>query len=120
MTGDLGTTTATLKGNSQKRGRWEFRLQGYTYESGDRPYRFLLELVPEGAAVAACSPASVVVADFTMGAAGMGVGVRSKRANSVWSRRLGAVRLGETPFNVAVEVGKSTSPGTATARPSRR
>lgn len=104
--GDLGTTTATLRGNSQARGRWEFRLQGHTWEGGARPYRFLLELVPEGAAVVTCSPESVVVADFTMGTPGMQVGVRSRRQGAIWRRGTGDVRLAETPFNVAVEVGK--------------
>ena len=64
--GDLGTTTATLQGSSQTRGRWEFRLQGHAWESGPRPYRFLLELVPEGADDAACQPASIVVADVCL------------------------------------------------------
>ncbi len=105
--GDLGTTTATLTGNSQKQGRWEFRLQGQLWESGPAPYRFLLELVPEGAPLATCSAESVVVADFTLGGTGMGVGVRSQKAGAVWSRTIGGVRLAEEPFNVAVEVAKT-------------
>lgn len=104
--GDVGTTTATLRGNSQERGRWEFRLQGHTWESGARPYRFLLELVRPGAPVGSCSPQGVVVADFTMGSPGMRFGVRSRRHDSVWRRSKGGVRLAEAPFNVAVEVGR--------------
>ncbi|WP_435743558.1 hypothetical protein [Nocardioides sp. SYSU DS0663] len=104
--GDLGTTTATLRRNTQVRGRWEFRLQGHVWEGAGRPYRFLLELVPPGAPVTACSPRSIVVADVTMGTPGLGVGVRSQPRGAVWRRTLGDVRLAETPFNMAVEVGR--------------
>lgn len=104
--GDLGTTTATLRGNAQVYGRWELRLQGHDWEAGPRPYRFLLELVPPGAPVVTCSPRSIVVADFTLGSPGMGLGVRSSDADAVWRRTLGDVTLAETPFNVAVEVTK--------------
>lgn len=103
--GDRGTTAATLDGAARAHGRWEFRLQGRLWETGARPYRFRLELVPAGAAVTDCSPESVVVADFTMGAAGMRFGVRSRNAGAVWRRALSDVRLAEQPFNVAVEVG---------------
>lgn len=103
-TGDRGTTTATLRGNSRSTGRWEFRLQGHAWEGGPRPFRFRLDLVPEGTEVTECPPESVVVADVTMGSSGVGVGVRSQRAGAVWSRRLPDVRLAETPFNMAVEV----------------
>ncbi len=104
--GDRGTTTATLLGSAQKRGRWEFRIQGRRWETGAQPYRFLLELVPAGAPVTDCSAQSVVLADFTMGSPGMGFGVRSRSAGRVWQRRLSKVQLAEQPFNVAVEVGK--------------
>ncbi len=104
--GDRGTTTATLHGGAQTRGRWEFRIQGRRWEAGARPYRFRLELVPKGAPVTDCSPQSVVVADLTMGKPGMGFGVRSRTAGRVWQRTLADVQLAEQPFNVAVEVGK--------------
>ena len=104
-TGDRGTTTATMAGNSRSTGRWEFRLQGHAWEGGPRPFRFRLDLVPEGAPVTGCPTEAVVVADVRMGEPGVGIGVRSKDAGSVWQRRLSGVRLAETPFNMAVEVG---------------
>jgi hypothetical protein len=104
--GDRGTTMATLHGSSRAHGRWEFRIQGRPWETGARPYRFLLELVPAGAPVSDCSSQSVVLADFTMGSPGMRFGVRSRSAGLVWQRTLPDVRLAEQPFNVAVEVGK--------------
>jgi hypothetical protein len=103
--GDRGTTAATLNGAARAHGRWEFRLQGRLWETGARPYRFRLELVPAGATASSCSPESVVLADFTMGAPGMRFGVRSRNADAVWRRTLSDVRLAEQPFNVAVEVG---------------
>jgi hypothetical protein len=104
--GDLGTTTATMRGNGLKTGRWEFRMQGRVFESGGLPYRVRLELVPAGAPVTTCSPESVVVGAFTLGSAGMEVGVRSQRAGSVWRRTAAGVRLGEEPMNVAVEIAQ--------------
>lgn len=103
--GDFGTTTATLQGSAQRYGRWEFRLQGHDWEPGPRPYRFLLELVPEGAPDGACSAASIVVADVLMGTQGLTLGVRSKAAGSVWTGRDAKAMLAEAPFNMAVEVG---------------
>lgn len=103
--GDRGNVIATLHRGAMENGRWEFRLQGRLWETGARPYRFRLELVPAGAPVAECSPNSVVLADFTMGAPGMRFGVRSRKADAVWSRTLPDVRLAEQPFNVAVEIG---------------
>jgi hypothetical protein len=104
--GDRGTTTATLEGTPQQYGRWEFRIQGRRWETGARPYRFVLELVPTGAPVTDCSAQSVVLADFTMGSPGMRFGVRSRSAGRVWGRTLTDVQLAEQPFNVAVEIGK--------------
>jgi hypothetical protein len=103
--GDRGTTTATMRGNSRSTGRWEFRLQGWAWEQGPRPYRFRLDMVPRRTPVTSCPSESVVVADVTMGSPGVAIGVRSRDEGSVWLRRLSGVRLGEAPFNVAVEVG---------------
>jgi hypothetical protein len=103
--GDRGTTSATLKGTAQKHGRWEFRLQGRPWETGARPYRFRVELVPAGTAGSACAPETIVVAAFTMIKHGMRFGVRSGSAGTAWRGKLGQVLLAEQPFNVAVEVG---------------
>lgn len=104
--GDRGTTAATMQGNARSTGRWEFRLQGHAWESGGRPFRFRLDLVPSGTPVTACPTESVVVADVVMGKPGVGIGVRSQRTGAVWTRRLGSTRLAETPFNMAVEVAR--------------
>ncbi|MCR6030753.1 hypothetical protein GGQ22_04760 [Nocardioides sp. zg-579] len=102
--GDRGTTTATMRGNARSTGRWEFRLQGHAWEGGPAPFRFRLDLVPEGTPVTGCPTEAVVVADVTVGEPGLAVGVRSQRAGSQWTRRLPGLRLAEKPFNLAVEV----------------
>jgi hypothetical protein len=104
--GDRGTTTVTLANAAQAYGRWEFRLQGRIWETGARPYRFRLELVPAGSAVTTCAPRSIVLADATMGAAGLRFGIRSASSRLVWRRTLTTARLADQPFNVAVEVAK--------------
>lgn len=101
--GDRGTSTATLRGNAQRTGRWEFRVQGRVWERRGAAYRFRLELVPEGSAVASCVPQGILVAGFTMGRTGMEVGVRNEAKGAQW-RRAVRTRLGERPMNVAVEV----------------
>ena len=88
------------------RGRWEFRLQGHAWEKGPRPYRFLLELVPQDAPDVTCQSASIVVADVVMGKKGVGFGVRSSKAGSTWTGKDKKARLAEAPINMAVEVGK--------------
>lgn len=102
--GDLGTSTATLQGNALSAGRWEFRVQGHVWERRGSPYRFRLELVPEGSEVVTCAPESIVVAGFTMGARGMQVGVRSQAHGTMWRRTVPGARLDESPMNVGVEV----------------
>ncbi len=104
--GDRGSIAATLDGAARAHGRWEFRLQGRPWETGARPYRFRLELVPAGAPVTGCPSESVVLADFTMASPGMRFGVRSRSNGAVWRRTLPDVRLAEQSFNVAVEVGR--------------
>lgn len=114
--GDLGTTSATMRGNGMRTGRWEFRVQGRVFESG-RPYQVRVELVPAGAPVATCVPESVVVGAFTLGTSGMEVGVRSQRAGSLWRRTAPAVRLGEEPMNIGVEIAKDHTTWFVEGRP---
>jgi hypothetical protein len=103
--GDLGSTTATLRHNSQAHGRWEFRLQEHLWETGGSPYRFHLELVPENLTPGACARSAITVAAFTAGRSSLTFGIRSKAANALWHRsQPDVVHIGQA-FNVAVEVG---------------
>jgi hypothetical protein len=104
--GDLGTTTVTLRGNSQAHGRWEFRLQEHVWEKGGAPYRFSLELVPDDTTPGACAPSAITVAEFTAGRGSLTFGIRRKSANAEWQRtQAGIVDIGRA-FNVAVEVAR--------------
>lgn len=103
---DRGTTAATLQGNAQRTGRWEFRLRSLVEERGSRPYRALIQLVDESAGTAACTPTAITVADFTLGSSGMDVGVTSARTSSQWQSRINGFTLDEDAINVAVEVGR--------------
>lgn len=103
--GDRGSVVATLHRGAMTNGRWEVRLQGRLWETGTRPYRFLLELVPAGTTPIECTPSSIVLADFTMGAPGMRFGLRSREAGASWTGALPDARLAEQPFNIAAEVG---------------
>lgn len=103
--GDRGSVAATLHGAARSHGRWEFRLQGRPWETGARPYRFRLELVPDGTTGTQCPQQSVLLAEFTVGRPGMRFGVRPESGGD-WSGTLPNVSLAENPFNVAVEVGR--------------
>lgn len=103
--GDRGSVVATLNNGAMTNGRWEVRLQGRLWETGTRPFRFLLELVPAGTTPIECTASSVVLAEFTMGAPGMKFGLRSRAAGASWTGTLPDLRLAEQPFNVAAEVG---------------
>jgi hypothetical protein len=104
--GDLGTTTATLRRNSQAHGRWEFRLQEHLWEKGGDRFRFVLELVPDGSPPGSCPPTAVTVADFTLGRGALSFGIRNEATRAAWHRtQSDVVRLGRA-FNVAVEVGR--------------
>ena len=95
--GDRGALAATLTVRPAH-GRWEFRLQGRPWETGARPYRFRLELVPgRGGRAPAVRRRAIVLADFTMGSARDAVrsavpqsaarcGVRILPSRSAWPR----------------------------------
>jgi hypothetical protein len=104
--GDLGTTTATLRHNSQAHGRWEFRLQEHLWEKGGAPYRFILELVPDTVPPGACAPSAITVADFTAGRTSLSVGIRNKASHAAWRRTQSDVVRPGRAFNGAVEVGR--------------
>ncbi len=100
-----GTTTATLDGNAQRTGRWEFRLRASADRGRAADYDVRVELVPEGSSVDACTGPVVTVADFTMRERGMRFGVRSREGGTARVGRK-AVSLTDQPRNVAVEVGR--------------
>ena len=104
--GDWGTTTATVKGNAQRYGRWEFRIRGQVIETGSPNYRAVVELVPAGAAVQDCTPRTITVADFRMQKKGVRMGLRKTAGGAAWLKVKKGAKLDDVPRNVAVEVGR--------------
>jgi hypothetical protein len=104
--GDRGTTSAALDGNSQKYGRWEFRIWQNVWEQDGRDFRMRVELVPDGVGPGACSPQSIQVADLELGSKALTVGVRSAQANAQWSYTLPSTPAYSGLHNYAVEVAK--------------
>lgn len=105
--GDRGDTMATMTGNAQKYGRWEFRIWQNVFEHDGSDFRFRVELVPMGSPAQACVPNAIRVADMTLGKGSYEVGVRSSRANAEWSYTKTKVPITIGENNFAVEVGKS-------------
>ncbi|SFJ06819.1 hypothetical protein [Nocardioides psychrotolerans] len=102
--GDRGTTSASMTGNAQRYGRWEFRVWQNVYEQDGRDFRMRVELVPEGTAPGACAPESIRVADMELGARSHSVGVRSAQARSEWRFTKTASPAWSGLHNFAVEV----------------
>ncbi|MCD4534596.1 family 16 glycosylhydrolase [Nocardioides sp. cx-169] len=104
--GDRGTTSATVSGNAQAYGRWEFSAWQNVFEHGARNYRMRLELVPQGAAAVACSPEAIQVADMEIGTRSYSVGVRSARAKAQWRYTKTSTPAASGVHAFAVEVAK--------------
>ncbi len=101
--GDHGDVTATLHGNAQAYGRWEFRTRSWTLENQARDYRIKMELVPENASDYRCGAQNITVADIADDSRRLKLGVKALGGRS-WSYTQGGVRLGDDAHNVAVEI----------------
>ena len=102
--GDRGTTSASLTGNAQRYGRWEFRIWQNVYEQDGRDFGMRVELVPDGTAPGACSPEAIRVADMALGARSHSVGIRSAQARSEWRHTKTSSPAWSGLHNFAVEV----------------
>ncbi len=101
--GDHGDVTATLHGNAQAYGRWEFRTRSWTLENRARDYRLRMELVPENASDYRCGAQNITVADISDHSSRLALGVKALGGRS-WSYTKGGVHLGDDAHNVAVEI----------------
>lgn len=104
--GDRGTTTATLTGNAQAYGRWEFRTRSWSMENNSPDFRVRLELVPASVDRRHCGANAITVADVADHSTLFGMGVSSYRAQQTWSLTRSNVDLGDEGHNVAVEVAR--------------
>lgn len=104
--GDRGTTTATLRGNAQPYGRWEFRTRSWSMENNRRDYRLRIQLVPEDPAKRHCGANDVTVAELADHSTRLKMGVGSFGADRSWALSRSGVRLGDEAHNVAVEIAR--------------
>lgn len=104
--GDRGTTTATLQGNAQAYGRWEFRTRSWAMEKNRRDYRLRIQLVPENAAQRHCGANDVTVAEIADHSTRLKMGVGSFATDRSWALTRSNVRLGDEAHNVAVEIAR--------------
>ncbi len=103
--GDHGNVAATLRGNAQRYGRWEFRTRSWTLENEARDYQIKMELVPENASDYRCGAQNITVANVSDHSRKLKLGVKALGGTS-WSYTKPGVRLGDDAHNVAVEVTK--------------
>ncbi|PWN04563.1 hypothetical protein DJ010_02740 [Nocardioides silvaticus] len=87
---DRGTTTLRLEGLPAKRGRWELRERIHFYPDrdapGGKPYRFVVELVPEDPAQYDCGRHNITVADTVVG--GSTVKIQANAGGTSWRKTL--------------------------------
>jgi hypothetical protein len=104
--GDRGTTSATVSGNAQTYGRWEFSAWQNAFEDEGRNYKMRLELVPQGAGPVACASEAIRVADMEIGTSSYSVGVRSAKAKAQWRYTKTSTPAASGVHAFAVEVAK--------------
>jgi hypothetical protein len=75
--GDFGTTSATLRGNAARYGRWEAKMRFKRLETGARNYTARIELVPDRAKDYACGSRTITVASVPVGRSGVVIGARN-------------------------------------------
>ena len=107
--GDFGTTSATLRGNPMKYGRWETKLRLKSPERGEPggDYRVRIELIPENPSDYHCGAQNITVADLAPHGRSVKVGVKTRSNNRQWTRskRIGSLLDGGLAA-FAVEVSK--------------
>lgn len=104
--GDLGTTTATLRGNPMKYGRWEVRLRMKAFENDARDYSALVELVPDRAQDYHCGGQNITVAEVSAHGSSVKVGAKALKGARQWTRSKRIGRVQDTSYSFAVEVSR--------------
>ena len=104
--GDHGTTSATLRGNPMKYGRWETKLRLKSPENNARDYRVRVELVPDRPGDYHCGAQNITVADIAAHGPHITVGARAMRGARKWTYRKRIGSLNGTSAAFAVEVTK--------------
>lgn len=104
--GDHGTTSATLRDQPARFGRWEIRHRSLPFESADASYRVRIELVPDDPADHACGGRTITVAETNPNGSTVRIGVNAPDGRS-WTRSIGGLPQGKDyPRNYGLEVRK--------------
>ena len=106
-TGDHGATSATLKGNALKYGRWEFRRRVDVFEEAGPDYRVKIDLVAAKGKHDHCGGNSINVADTSFDSNVVKIGVNSYRAKKSWSGSRRIPQVGDGAHSFGIEVTRS-------------
>ena len=100
--GDFGSTSATLRGNPMRYGRWETTIRLKSPESDTRDYRVRAELVPDGLRNDSCGV--ITVADVAAHQRTVRVGANAMQGTRTWTHRKRIGSLMGPSVNFAVEM----------------
>ena len=104
--GDHGTTSATLRGNARRYGRWEAKLRLKSPENNRRDYRVRVELVPDRPRDYHCGAQNITVADVSAHGSNVTVRAKALRRARQWTYRRPLGTLIGPSAAFAVEVTK--------------
>ncbi len=99
-----GTTSALLRDNPMKFGRWEVRLRMKSTDTTDEDFRTLIQLVPNSAVTASCTDPVITLADVQAHGSAMRMGV--VKNGREWRRTERGVKVNGLSHAIAVEVGR--------------
>ena len=105
--GDHGTTSATLRDNARRYGRWETKIRLKSPETNARDYRVRVELVPDRRRDYHCGGQNITVADVSAHGSSVSVGAKALRGAREWRYRrpLGSLNGPSAAFAVEVTRG---------------
>ncbi len=104
--GDHGTTSATLRGNPMRYGRWETKLRLKSPENNRQDYRVRVELVPDRTGDYHCGAQNITVADVAAHGSSVSVGAKALRGARQWTYRRPLASLNGPSAAFAVEVAR--------------
>jgi hypothetical protein len=104
--GDHGTTSATLRGNPRRYGRWEAKLRLKSPENNARDYRVRVELVPDRPRDYHCGAQNITVAEVAAHGSSVRVGAKARKGARQWTYRRPLGTLIGPSAAFAVEVTK--------------
>jgi hypothetical protein len=106
--GDFGTTSATLRGNARKYGRWEAKMRLKRLETGAGNYTATIELIPNRAEDYACGARNITVASVKVGGSSLIINARNGKRQWQAKRQISVTDAGAVAFAVEVTRGHIT------------